>query len=76
MSPTKKQSFTKALAINNRSYNIKLNIEDSKNSILTFNVIDQTDSQNPQIFSNKFSLNQDDNAQQLSFSKVRKIINF
>jgi len=53
------QNFNKILNMNNRSYKFDLEL-DHKDSVLTFKVIDQTDPQNPQQFSNCFSLIQDD----------------
>jgi len=71
------QTFTKALDINNRSYEFKLNL-DPKASILTFNVKDKTDPQNSLNFFNKFSLNQDDNTQnqQINIQNFKKILNY
>jgi len=60
--PTNAQIFNKILNINNRSYEFMLEL-DHKDSVLTFKVIDQTDLQNPQQFSNCFSLIQDSNSQ-------------
>lgn len=41
MSPTKDQSLTKIIAVNNRSYELKLNL-DHTNSVLKFDVTDKT----------------------------------
>jgi len=54
-------SFKKILNLNNRSYEFTLDL-DHQDSVLTFKVIDQTDPQNPQQFSNCFSLIQDNNS--------------
>lgn len=53
---TKSQNFNKTLEINSRLYDFNLNLE-SETSVLTFNVVDKTDLNNPQNFVNNFSLN-------------------
>lgn len=77
MLPTKPKIFCKTLNLNNRLYDLKLNLEPT-NSVLTFNVSDKTNPQNPQNFSNSFSLNQDEKIQnqQICVLHLKKIVNF